>query len=425
MKRALLFTSAVVLLLQLSCGTGSEVEGRCGVIEGRAVDSDGIPVAAASVRIRPDGFCALYDTFSKFDTVTDAEGFFQIDTLPANSYTIEINKNGTIGKLQQLRIGEYDSFPKVLPKVTLLPTGTITGRINLPISDDTARPVVALYNVDYLVRTPITQEFTFKGIPAGVYSLRIIPSGNSRLIVELHDFQVIADSTIDVGTLNFTYLQFFNGCTSYTCDSIAVRSLLDINGLFNLTVESVSKTDSVSHRIITLDLSGLNIVHISKELGSLSALETLNLSRNAIGVLPEHIGYLRKLKNCYLDENHLHDLPYEVAYCCSLKVLSARNNLLYRINSRLVRLSLVELDLRGNLLEKLPEDKPFFPNLQRLYLDSNAITSLPDVIMTIYPLAFTARGNRLCGVTPQLALWLSRYDEFWFATQFCTETPTP
>jgi hypothetical protein len=421
MKRSLIFAFVVLMFLLLSCGTGSEVEGRSCAIEGRAVDSDGKSVAAASVRIRPDGFCALDDNFSRFDTVTDAEGIFHFDTLPADAYTIEINKNGKIGILQHLSIGEHDSFPIVLPLVTLLPTGTITGRINLPFSDDTVRPVVALYNVDYLVKAPITQEFSFKGIPSGRYSLRIIPSGNSRLIVELHDFEVFTDSTVDVGTLNFTYLQFFNGCTSYRCDSMAVRSLLDANGLFTIPVDSVSKTDSAVGRIVVLDLSGLNIIHISKELGSLSSLETLNLSDNAIRTLPEHIGYLRKLRYCYLDENQLHDLPVEISYCCSLKVLSIRNNLLYRINSRLARLPLIELDLRGNVLERLPEEKPFFPWLQRMYIDSNIIDSLPDLIRTLHPMEFTATGNRLCRLSPQLALWLSMYDDDWSATQRCID----
>lgn len=425
MSRSLVIAFIVLIILHLSCGTGSEVEGRRGAIEGRAVDSDGNSVAAASVRIRPDGFCALDDNFSRFDTVTDAEGIFHFDTLPADAYTIEINKNGKIGVLQHLSIGEYDSFPIVLPLVTLHPTGTITGRINLPFSDDTVRPVVALYNVDYLVKTPITQEFMFKGIPSGHYSLRIIPSGNSRLIVELHDVAVVADSTADVGTLNFTYLQFFNGCTSYQCDSLAVRSLLDANGLFNVAVESVSKTDLAVGRITDLNLSGLNIVQISKELGSLSSLETLNLSNNAIGSLPEHIGYLRKLRNCYLDENRLRDLPVEISYCCSLKVLSVRNNLLYRINSRLARLPLVELYLSGNVLETLPDEKPFFPCLQRLYLDGNVISFLPDVIRTIHPIEFSVTRNRLCSLTPQLTLWLSMYDDKWSATQQCTQAQSP
>lgn len=412
------------LFFTCSQGTGSEVEGRQCAIEGRAVDSDGKPVAAAKVRVRPKGFCALYDTFSEFDTVTDVHGFFHFDTIPVDSYTVEINKSGTIATLQELTIGELDSFPINLPLATLAPTGTITGSINLPISDDTARPWVALYNVEYMESVSFSQDFTFTGLPEGVYRLRIIPSNISKLIVELRDITVIADSTIDVGALNFTYLQFFKGCTSYECDSTAVRSLLDETGHPDVSVASVTTTDSLHQRIVTLDLSGLSLNYVSKDIGSLTCLQSLDLRNTSLTAISEHIGYLKELRYCYLDSNDLHSIPSEIAYCCSLKVLSAASNNLYTIDARLAQLSAHTINLCNNEIETVAETSRIFPNVKFLFLDSNRIASLPAGFQKMRPLEFTIAHNRLCSTSESLLWWLNTFDSSWKSTQQCESVAT-
>ena len=418
---ATILALTAALLLTCTQGTGSEVEGRC-AIEGRAVDGHGQPVAGAKVRMRPVGFLALYgDEFLASDTVTDKNGFYRFDTIPVDSYTIEINKDGKTGALVELRVGTYDSFPILLPADTLTPTGAIYGRINLPMSDDTARAWVALYNVDYLTAMPLTQDFRFTGVPAGVYRLRIVPYRESKLVVELHDVTVIADGVTDVGTLNFTIQQFFRGCTSRECDSVAVRSILDANGLTAVPVESVATTDTTTGRVISLDLSHRSIFTVTKEIGSLSRLVMLDLCNNRLASLPEQIGYLQSLKECYLDSNKIYDLPFEFSYLCSLQVLTATGNNLYRFDARLMKLPVLTLDLRGNMLEKLPDASLVFPNLQYLYLDDNELQSLPAAITRLKPTVLTIGNNRLCAVTSGLSKWLTSYDEDWKTSQDCPE----
>jgi Carboxypeptidase regulatory-like domain len=197
MKHLLTLFPALIICFAVHCthvsGTASEVEGRYAVA-GQVVEKSGSPVKGAIVRIRPIGFLALNGMQTvAFDTITDRNGFFYFDTIPVDSYTIEINLDGKLGALRPLTICTYDSFPVVLPVTTVSPTGSIIGRINLPISDDTSRPWVALYNVDYLVKAPITQEFSFEGIPEGVYHLRIVPYLKSKLVLELQDIQVIGN----------------------------------------------------------------------------------------------------------------------------------------------------------------------------------------------------------------------------------------
>ncbi len=427
MMRLLMLLTAVIISLLPNCtGTGSEVEGKRFAIEGRAMFVEGDPVAGAKVRVRPTGFLALYaDEFPAFDTVTDKYGYFHFDTIPADSYTIEINKDGAFGVLQELKVGASDSFPIILPNATLTPTGAIYGRINLPMSDDTARPWVALYNVDYIAEMPLTQDFRFEGVPEGVYRLRIIPYRESKLIIELHDIQVFSDSVVDVGTLNFMILQFFKGCTSFECDSIAVRSILDANGLSSVPVASVVTTDTATGRIVGLDFSGRSVVEVTKEIGSLSRLVTLNLRGNSIVSLPEQVGYLQSLRECYLDSNDLYELPSEFAYCCSLKVLTAAGNNLYRLDTRLAKLPLVHLDLHDNMLNKLPDATILFPGMRYLYLDLNRLQSLPDVLQLLQPEEFSIGNNRLCTVSEKLSRWLASHDEDWAASQDCSGATSP
>lgn len=402
-------------------GTASEVEGKYAV-RGRVMENSGNPLEGALVRIRPQGYLALNgDASVSLDTITDKEGYFYFDTIPVDSYTIEINVDRKYGALQKLIVYTCDSFPVHLPAVTVSPTGSITGSINLPISDDTTRPWIALYNVDYLMKAPITQVFKFEGIPEGVYSLRIVPFLNSKLVVELHEIEVIANSLTDVGTLNFTIQQFFNGCTSFECDSMAVQSILDSNRITGLSVNSVVVKDTSSGRVIGLNLSDKAIFTIPKNIGSLSQLSTLDLRNNKITSLPEQFGYLKELRECHLDSNQLFYLPDEMVFLCSLKVLTVSNNRLNGISSQLLMMPVLSLDLRFNLLENLPDDNKLFPNIRFLYLDNNNLKSLPNTLMQKNLQIISISNNRLCSLKSTISDWLSSFDSNWTAHQNCSQ----
>lgn len=428
MIRILISILSVCVLLSLQCvqvaGTASEVDGKY-AIKGSVVTNSGEPANGAIVRIRPRGYLALNKgQYIAFDTVTDRSGCFYFDTVPVDSYTIEVNLQGEYGVLQLLQISSFDSFPVVLPTAVLTPTGSISGLINLPISDDTSRPWVALYNVDYLAKTPFTQEFRFNGIPQGSYNLRIVPYFDSKLVVELRDVIVKADSTTDVGILNFTIQQFFKGCTSFECDSIAIQSILDINGLSGVSVHAITAVDSVTGRVTKLDLSNRSIKNLPKDIGSLSSLRILDLRKNRIANLPEQFGYLKAMRYCYLDSNELCDLPMEMSYLCSLEVLTVSHNHLYRIDSRLINMAIKKLDLRFNRLESLPDESRLFTAMQFLYLDNNYLSSLPKALFGARLQEFTISNNRLCSITSASLKWLDTFDEDWKVSQHCTVDTT-
>jgi Leucine-rich repeat (LRR) protein len=421
----LLLTILPPLLIRCSynAGASSEVEG---MIQGRAIFDENDPAVDATVRLRPLGFLALEDEpFIAVNTTSGAKGVFVFDTLPEGTYVIEINYETEFGALQTFSITSSDTFPMTLPTVTLTRTGTIYGRVNLPISDDTARPWVALYNVDRLIQTPITQDFKFEGIPEGNYNLRIVPYRESNLVVEVHDIIVISDSVIDIGTMNLTMQPFFKGCASFECDSIAVRTILDENGLDAVTVAQACSTDATSGRITTLDLAGQELIDLTRNIGSLSELTVLDVRDNELAVLPKEIGYLRNLKKCYLDTNQLSYLPMELSYCNSLETLTLSGNQLRKLSGFMVNLPVSTLDLSNNFLSDLPATGLFLPNIRSLYLHANRLSELPEALIQKDLDDFTIANNRLCITSVSLEEWLTSNDEDWAATQECSNEQSP
>ncbi len=427
MIRIILMIQMLILTLLISCsynsGAGSEVEG---IIQGRAIFDKDDPVIAAEVRLRPLGFLALENKpFIIVNTITKENGNFYFDTLPEGTYVIEINYNEQFGALQTFTITSSDTFPISLPTVTVTRTGAIYGSVNLPITDDTSRPWIALYNVDRLIQTPLTQDFSFEGIPAGSYNLRIVPCRENKLVIEVHDIIVMSDSSIDIGTLNFTMQPFFKGCSSYECDSIAVRSILDENSLSDVSVGAVTARDVTSGRITVLDLSGRAVSDLTRNIGSLSELTTLNVRNNSLTFLPQEIGYLHNLQLCYLDNNNVSFLPLELGFCSNLETLTISHNLLRNLATFALNLPVSTLDMSYNRLGYLPKNGSLLPNIQSLFLHNNQLELLPEALLQKELNEFTIANNRLCITSVSLSTWLSTYDEDWADSQECSDEQTP
>jgi hypothetical protein len=411
------------ILSTLSCtggGTGSEIEGRC-AIEGLAVYENGKPVQGAIVRMRPAHFLVLDPSAAPFsyDAFTDQKGMFYFNTVGVDSYTIEINKSGKYGCILPLVITLENEIPIVIPKVELKPTGSIQGRINLPFTDDSLRPLICIYGLDYLEKAQVTQEFAFTGIPAGTYNLRIIPSKVCNLILELQNVKVSSDSTTDVGTLNLSLPQFFRGCDSWECDSLAVRSLLDSNQLNDVDVRSVVRTDTVSSRVTGLYLAGMKISKLTKNIGSLSKLKQLNLNNNTISKLPHEIGYLSCLTELLADSNNLQRLPDEIGFCDSLTTLSIRSNNIFELSAEYIIPRLVKLDISNNHLQAIPDAVGQMSYLRYLNIENNELVNLPRSILTLNLFEFSFRYNRLCSVSENIGTWIARFDSKWSDLQVC------
>ena len=227
-------------------------------------------------------------------------------------------------------------------------------------------------------------------------------------------------------------------------DTLAVRILLDQNGLTATPVSQVAEIDAKLSRVSALRLAGMKITALPSQIGSLSALKYLVLSENLLDSLPAAIWNLASLVELDLGGNRIAALDPRVSQLQSLLLLGLRGNGLASLPAPLFALPQLEtLILSGNALDTLPEavaelaflryldasgnvlrTVPFtiaaMDRLDTLDLSSNSMTSLPDLIRQL-PAATRVRlgANQLCDLGPELQAWATAKDPDWKAGQTC------
>ena len=86
------------------------------------------------------------------------------------------------------------------------------------------------------------------------------------------------------------FLSFLSSNTlsqEYIQDTLAVRAILDSNGLDTIPVKSVS--DSSGGRIVKLDFFKKNVTNIPSEIGNLTALKDLSFYSNSLKSVPSDL----------------------------------------------------------------------------------------------------------------------------------------
>ncbi|MEO6095510.1 MAG: leucine-rich repeat domain-containing protein [Fibrobacteria bacterium] len=233
-------------------------------------------------------------------------------------------------------------------------------------------------------------------------------------------------------------------------DTLAVRILLDRNGLTQTPVAQVAEIDVEASRITVLLLSGLKLTSLPTQIGSLSALKYLVLSDNLLDSLPAALWDLTTLVDLDLGGNRISALDAKVSNLQSLLHLDLRDNGLTSIPAAIFTLPQLEtvilagnaldtlpeavaglaflqiLDLSGNLLRTVPSTIASMDALEILDLHANAMTSLPDRIRGL-PEATGVRlsANHLCDLGPDLQAWATGKDPEWREDQTCASPVRP
>ena len=122
----------------------------------------------------------------------------------------------------------------------------------------------------------------------------------------------------------------------------------------------------------TLDLTGLDLTEIPKEIGELVELKTIFLTNNLLNDLPDEIGNLVNLTHLYLSENKFKKIPNLVFKLKKLIVLSVRDNNLTNIQKDIGKLNNLEyLNLKKNSFINYPKEILSLENLKELAIDKN------------------------------------------------------
>ncbi|KAG2378118.1 hypothetical protein C9374_008740 [Naegleria lovaniensis] len=156
---------------------------------------------------------------------------------------------------------------------------------------------------------------------------------------------------------------------------------LDVSGNY-IPFEQLASLPSLKNLNIGCNaLSGISIPqHVDN---AFSKLEILNLSYNTFSdpYLFNELGKLKQLRKLDLSGNNLQGLPNDLSQFSLTEIILEDNVLDFSVFYSLSSMpSLVEISLNKNNIEKIPKiRKEIFPNLLRLRLEENQITTHEDL----------------------------------------------
>jgi hypothetical protein len=157
-----------------SGGSGADVETK---VLGLAVDSEGKPVAGASVHLRSSGYVFPFlspepdSAGLSIDTVTDASGNFCFKAVDSGSYIVEINNQGGLAAAIRFTIASACTTAN-LGVDTLARTAVILGTIPAELRAGKTW-FVQIYGLERIASAnQASGAYSFSDIPAGRYSLR-------------------------------------------------------------------------------------------------------------------------------------------------------------------------------------------------------------------------------------------------------------
>lgn len=169
-------------------------------------------------------------------------------------------------------------------------------------------------------------------------------------------------------------------------DSIAIRAIAGNVSRGSLEFNDKQRIHYNHCRVDSLNISGLVLLTIPKEIGNLTALTSLNISRNSVVGLPREIENLAELR--YLDLSHQDirdstypEIPVEIGKLSNLEILKCNSYNLMNVPLAIGNcIHLRELNLDRNRLENLPVELGKLSNLVSLDVSHNPLKTVPAEI---------------------------------------------
>ena len=177
-------------------------------------------------------------------------------------------------------------------------------------------------------------------IPKGAYTVHLgAHAPKSGVDAEFDGMNISVDVgygvSKDMGAFNL-YQTPPPGCLDGSCDSLALRGILDTMGLAGVTVDSVCTRHN--GRIVSLMLRGMHIKKVPSSITILMKLHTLDLGYTGLSNFFPDIGIMTGLETLLLDGNHLMSLPESIGNLRALRTLDCSYNLLDDLPETIVNL---------------------------------------------------------------------------------------
>ncbi|MFH0921079.1 MAG: carboxypeptidase regulatory-like domain-containing protein [Fibrobacterota bacterium] len=467
----LLFAAAC--LLWTACSTGPDVAGHSGGtdetgnaltgVSGRVVDANGAPVPGAVVLLHPE--MAPSPEMKDADPITlitDSTGSYHDSDLAPTTYIIEIQGPGGRGALNRVTLPSADTLVSVGTD-TLKPCGAIQGWLTVKydqLPDSFGVFEAVIWNLNIV--KPVQKEgyFLIQNLPEGVYRFRIQAQRPGFAMIDTSNITVRSGETTGLDIVNMVERLHVTGGPAFAADTVAVRAILDSNGLtdlvsdviwvingrvaylkcqrdFSVIPDDIAKLDRleylgllgtgntsaplrVSARLSELDslkvleLIGQRLADVPTAVGGLACLEELDLSFNNIDGLPAFLFTLPRLTSLRAEINRLTALPPAIDNLSGLRSLVLSGNSLSTLPPEIGRLtSLSILWVNNNRLDSLPGTLGRLRMLKELSLRENNLAALPDSVVRLN-CQVDVTWNRLCNVTGPVAAWLDNHYRRYF-----------
>lgn len=447
--RPALLSAVGIAYLFLACthdpvssgGAGAETTN--GIISARVLDPNGAPIIGANVAVSPDTLLIL-DTNSITEpaiwprhTVTDSTGLFSFDSLPTDTYSIEVVTPDGRGVHFRTAVGPNADQIVHGDELLAQPLLEVRGSVSRDYIDSGIVLRIGIYGLNRVVEIPKGEYFSIDDIPPGTYQAVVTSS-----LPHVTGSEVFEITASEENPSTWNHVPALPIVRHH--DSLKIAAYLRAQGIPTSAWDSV--TGTFSKRVYRLDLRrrGIHTIHPSignlhmlwnvdlgenplsalpvelkgmenlrwlhldsipveqvwSDLIEMKQLTSLSLSKNSLTALPPGLSALEKLGHLTLNRNRLDSVPTEVFACSGLTELSLSHNSLDSLSpeiSRLTRLKI--LDISDNQLSAIPVEVGALVSLERLLISGNALSRLPDELGNCTELTrILAGGNNLTAV---------------------------
>lgn len=353
-----------ILLALLHCGmntaSGSSETTNGKLIIGTVQFGDSL-ISGASVNVRSIDFI-LDSTFVNKEIpskiYTDSQGKFQIDSLPAGSYKLEVNYLGSIAHLVTFSVPTNQTEPIDLQTISLQKTAGFYGQINRVNVSANNNIYIQIYGMNRVTAADTNGEFMFSQLPAGDHVIRVLCSDTSYGIIEHDTVELDPASNRDMGIYKLPF--------EYHLDTLIIRKILILNEKDFIPMDSVAEFKD--GKLVGLKLISLELDTLPPEIGDLR-VNHMSVAKNNLTELPDELFNIKTMNKFICKENQLTKLPKTIVRQKILKHLDIRHNFIDSLPKDIVNLKKFEpktgLQVKYNRLQKQP--KPI-----RIWLDTHA-----------------------------------------------------
>jgi hypothetical protein len=183
-------------------GGGSSQQGN-GIIAGTAFNSNGLPAAGATVRVRPYYYVQLLSPTEMegkiFDAVTDNLGHFVIQGIDPDSFTVEINDLELSAVAIKVAVTQQDTIVDLGNRI-LQPWAGIAGTLDTTGSGQ-RRYLVHVRGLERTVLVALDGHFTLANLPEGTFDVQVQPVDLAVPATEVLHVHVNPGATTQVAVL--------------------------------------------------------------------------------------------------------------------------------------------------------------------------------------------------------------------------------